>query len=309
MDGIPAILIATFPFIWLSINYIIDYKFEFFEYSFFKKPLEIAIRDQHIIRELCYSNTFSKPCPIFRNLDLCLRSSSHSNIKCTCEPWFASDDLIDPSNFVNKILNATPTEEYYYFLKNQLQLSEKEGLQINLKKNSKQKIILKNFLNRLIRDDFLYKYELFRRSALNLDPYIKFMADIKFAALPPVINQCENLQLNKHILEKAYPLDIKTRLYLNRIWKLMREKCLLCTQQTHLLEFIAVEVLFIYLSKFLIGQTNTWLTVGLVIILIIVSFLWMVTLSKVSPFPIVRKKGLLALTAITLWVFSLLLIY
>jgi len=82
-----SLFIATFPFIWLTLLYLADYRVGFTENTFFVKALEKISIEHEIIRELCHGRLDDRDCPIFRDISGCLLGRKN-HLKCICEPWF-----------------------------------------------------------------------------------------------------------------------------------------------------------------------------------------------------------------------------
>lgn len=292
-----AIIIATFPFVWLGILYFLDYKFDYTEICFFKRPLELAVAQLDMIRELCLCNLSNKECPIFRNLPMCLKKGDYSII-CSYDPWFKPEDIINPLKLANKLLNAKPEYKLEYFLQQSIdsaKLDRLEKLTVSADKQTLQEEI-SDILNESIRDLFIYSKERFENIELD-DPDIEILAESKFSKPK---REFKHLQLNNYLLERAFPDCLKPRLYINRIWKIIRDSHI-CSLQSNFLEFAALEALIIYLNKYHTGQITEALNILTVIFIVVLLIIWGITLSHGEPYPLFKNKRNRFLGAVGIW--------
>jgi len=303
-----AIFIATFPFVWLSIIYFFDYKFDYTEKSFFKRPLEKAVSQLDMIRELCLCNLSERQCPLFRNLSSCLEKGDYSVI-CSYEPWFKPENILDPKELARKLLDATEQDKLEYFLKQSITSTKMEMLKNIFSAVDPDlkmlKELLAEILNESIRDLFIYEEERFNDVELD-DPDIEILAASKVSKPK---EKFKHLQLNSFLLEKAFPNCLETRLYVNRIWKLIRD-CHICSLQSNFLEFTALEALIIYLNEYHANKVTEWLNITIILFIIFVLIIWGITLSQGEPYPLFKNKRNRLCGAIGIWgITTLILIF
>lgn len=184
---------------------------------------------------------------------------------------------------------------------------KKDALSGLLSSDEENDKILKNNLsdifNDLIRDHFLYNEELFKNISLG-DSDLEEIAKLKNSNC----GQFKHLQLNSFLIEKSYTRYLKPKIYINRVWKLVRDGCYLSTMQAHFLEFVALEALIIYLNKYHENKVTEMMNYFLVGFILIIIILWGITISQGDPFPIFRNKLNRLLAAIAILGFSAILI-
>jgi hypothetical protein len=196
------------------------------------------------------------------------------------------------------MINATPKNNLDYFLGHSIpsrQLQELKPLvnpgNTNIKKLNKK---LSDILNQVIRDCFVYSETRFK----NVDIVDK---DFKEIAALKIKNdngeRFKHLQLNSYLLEKAYSNHLKPRIYLNRVWKLLRNNHL-CRLQANFFEFITLEFLIIFLNKYRINPVTDTTIYGWVLLLSAFIIMWYITLSQSEPFDVfIDKRNRFLLTA------------
>lgn len=301
-----SLAISTFPFIWLSFIYLIDYKLDYAEKCFFIRPLEKALNQVNEIRELCFGNLNAKKCPIFRNLDLCIMKNDFTPF-CTYDPWFKPDDIKDPEGLARILIHTDSNNEAIYFLKHMIPSKRLDIvgtlLRSNSKNNDKLKKCLSDIFNDLIRDHFVYNEDVFKSVDLG-DSDIEEIAKIKSTKEE---KQFKHLQLNSYIIEKTLGKYLEPRLYINRVWKLIRDGCLLSSMQAHFIEFIALEVLIVYINKYHASNIEG---AGIFTLCLIAALLiaWGITISQGEPSYLFRDKRNRFLAAIAIWGLSSILI-
>lgn len=301
-----SLAISTFPFIWLSFIYFLDYKLDYAEKCFFIRPLEKALSQVNEIRELCFGNLNAKKCPIFRNLDLCIMKNDFMPF-CTYDPWFKPDDIKDPEGLARTLIHANSDNAPIYFLKHMIPSKRLDSVGALLRGNSKNNGSLKKCLadafNDLIRDNFIYDEKVFENIDLG-DSDIEEIAKIKSTQEE---KKFKHLQLNSYIVERTFSKYLEPRLYVNRIWKLIRDGCLLSSMQAHFIEFIALEVLIVYINKYHASNIEGVgiFTLGLIAALLIA---WGITISQGEPSYLFRDKRNRFLAAIAIWGLSSILI-
>jgi len=95
-------------------------------------------------------------------------------------------------------------------------------------------------LNKILYGACIYREDLF--SGITLSPYAQKQLNLFHENKNKYSSEFKHIQLNRLLLEEAYPNEIRKGDYTNHLWNIIKNKYILLDKQTHFFEIITTQV-------------------------------------------------------------------